>query len=533
MIHSDGALLALLNSTNACTAIVDVEGRIVAVNRTWEAFVYPNPFITGLAVGADFRQACTVAAASPDGNISIVALGVLEILRGKIHKLSLEYPVHADGKVRWFGLMATTADREAGLGMVMHILDITDRMESKQRLHRTEQLFKVSTENALNLFCILNTDGYIQYASPSYAWNLGVMLGDWKDHHYESRVHEDDRKVLRANLSACIKGGLSQLFEYRLLTREKTWKYLEGRASQVEGIAGDPVSLLLISQDITVKKEAETERALMEIQLRHSQKMEAIGQLAAGIAHEINTPIQYLGDNLRFLKEAFGDLSEAHTKSMDLLERRPDGDIRGFLAWVEQSDMAYLLSEAPKAFQQSEEGIQRIATIVNAMKVFSHPGNEGRAFIDLNQALETTLLVAKNEWKYVAEVKLDLDPELPKVDCYPGEINQVFLNLVVNAAHAIFDVVGDSGLKGVIGVQTRVLGDQVEIRISDTGTGIPEKVQPQIFLPFFTTKAVGKGTGQGLSIVHSVVAKHRGTVDFETQAGKGTVFVVKLPVKGN
>jgi signal transduction histidine kinase len=176
--------------------------------------------------------------------------------------------------------------------------------------------------------------------------------------------------------------------------------------------------------------------------------------------------------------------------------------------------------------------VQRISNIVNAMKVFSHPGNEGRASVDLNQALETTLLVAKNEWKYVAETELDLDPELPRVVCYPGEMNQVFLNLVVNAAHAIGDVVGTSGQKGWIRIQTRCQGDWVEIRVTDTGTGIPEKIHSQIFLPFFTTKVVGRGTGQGLSIVHSVVAKHGGSVDFETTMGQGTTFIVKLPIKG-
>lgn len=530
MDRLDVMLQSLLNSTNAATAIVDGAGRILAVNRAWVEHRHPNPFMDGLEQGSDFLQTCQLVASSADGNTSIVAMGILEILRGKIHKLSLEFPVRGAKKNRWYGLMATGAEAGTDLGLVVHILDITERMEAKQRLHRTEQLFKVSTENSLNLFCILDVEGLVRYASPSYTWNLGVMPADWVGQRYDSRVHEEDRERFNANLASCRKGGLSPLFDYRLIARDQSWKVLEGRASLVEGISGDPVSLLLISQDITVRKEAETERALMEIQLRHSQKMEAIGQLAAGIAHEINTPAQYLGDNLRFLGEAFEAFAQGHARAVELL--KPHAEASAFEAWAQERDLDYLLEEAPRALRQSEEGTQRIAAIVNAMKVFSHPGNEGRASVDLNQALETTLLVAKNEWKYVAETELNLDPQLPRVVCFPGEMNQVFLNLVVNAAHAIADVVGTSGQKGLIRIQTLQQGEWVEIRVSDTGTGIPEKIHSQIFLPFFTTKPVGKGTGQGLSIVHSVVAKHGGSVAFETTPGQGTTFIVKLPVKG-
>jgi signal transduction histidine kinase len=199
--------------------------------------------------------------------------------------------------------------------------------------------------------------------------------------------------------------------------------------------------------------------------------------------------------------------------------------------WVEGKDTAYLLEEVPKALQQSKEGVRRVATIIQAMKVFSHPGTEGRSTIDLNQALENTLLVARNEWKYVAELETELAPDLPMVECFPGEINQVFLNLVVNAAQAIQDVVGSSGDKGTIHIQTRAEEGWVEIRVRDTGPGIPEPIREKIFLPFFTTKAVGKGTGQGLSIVHSVITKHGGSVSFETELNHGTTFLVRLPIR--
>jgi signal transduction histidine kinase len=192
-----------------------------------------------------------------------------------------------------------------------------------------------------------------------------------------------------------------------------------------------------------------------------------------------------------------------------------------------------LKEEIPKALSQALSGVQRVARIVQAMKDFSHPGTESKTPIDLNRAIESTLTVCRNEWKYVAELETDLDASLPAVSCLPGEFNQVILNIVVNAAHAIADQAKD-GEKGVIRVTTRRVNDRVEIRISDTGTGIPESARGRVFDPFFTTKEVGKGTGQGLAIARSVVVdKHQGEIFFETEMGKGTTFIIRLPIEDN
>ncbi len=201
-------------------------------------------------------------------------------------------------------------------------------------------------------------------------------------------------------------------------------------------------------------------------------------------------------------------------------------------AAAEQANIDFLMKEIPGAIQQSLEGVDRVARIVRAMKDFSHPGTGEKTPIDLNRAIDTTLTVARNEWKYVAKIATDFDDKLPLVPCLPGELNQVILNLVVNAAHAIADVVGN-GAKGlgVITASTHRCGDWVEIRIRDTGTGIPEKVRGKVFDPFFTTKPVGKGTGQGLAISHTVIVdQHQGQLTFETEMGVGTVFIIRLPL---
>jgi signal transduction histidine kinase len=293
-------------------------------------------------------------------------------------------------------------------------------------------------------------------------------------------------------------------------------------------------------REAKVRKEhraSELERHVMEVQLRQAQKLEAIGRLAAGIAHEINTPAQFIGDNTRFLRESFGDLLKVLAGYQRLLRAAKQNVLHPELiaeaeAAIQAADPDYLATEIPKAIEQSLEGIARVTNIVRAMKDFSQPGTNEKTPVNLNQAIESTLTVCRNEWKYVADLVTQLDPSLPPVPCLPGEFNQVILNIVVNAAHAIADVVGDgSQKKGTITVSTRHDGDRAELRICDTGTGMPEQVREKIFDPFFTTRGVGRGTGQGLAIARSVVVhKHHGTITFETEVGRGTAFIIRLPV---
>ncbi len=281
-----------------------------------------------------------------------------------------------------------------------------------------------------------------------------------------------------------------------------------------------------------------TERKVLEDQLRQAQKLEAIGQLAAGIAHEINTPAQYVGDNVKFLQETWPSINNILGLCAGLQEETLAGSvaphtIAELSRCTERSDLTYILREVPQATAQALEGVQRISKIVKAMKEFSHPGAEGKCAIDINHAIETTIAVARNEWKYVADVQTCFADNLPPVLCLAGEFNQVILNLLINAAHAIADVVkAGSGAKGTVTITTRCEGAWVEIQIHDTGAGVPENIRARIFEPFFTTKEVGKGTGQGLALAHTVIVKkHDGRIWFESEIGKGTTFFLRLPIE--
>ena len=315
--------------------------------------------------------------------------------------------------------------------------------------------------------------------------------------------------------------------------------------------SGNPYKYVVIRTDITKQKEIEAEiraskaeveeahRELEEAQsdLLQAEKLASIGRLAAGVAHEINTPTQFVGDNTRFLKEAFDDLMRLLLICRQVVETGKDASVdpelcAQALAISEEIDIDYLTDEIPTAIGQALEGLDRVSDIVRSMKEFSHPGSDTKTRVDINHAIESTATVSKNEWKYCAKLVTDFDPALPEVPCLPGEFNQVILNILVNGAHAIIAKNGDdSSSLGQITVSTRSDGDFAEIRISDTGCGIPDEIQDKLFEPFFTTKEVGKGTGQGLAVARSVIVdKHGGTIRAESEAGEGSTFIIRLPL---
>lgn len=280
-----------------------------------------------------------------------------------------------------------------------------------------------------------------------------------------------------------------------------------------------------------------TERKHLEAQAVHSKKLESIGQLAAGIAHEINTPTQFVNDNLRFLQDSFSDIKSLISLQEDLKKAIVDeSKAKSILAEIEcieeAIDLEFLLEDIPNAIVQGREGAGRIAEIVAAMKAFSYPGQSEKVAVDINEAIRTTVTVTRSEWKYVAELELDLADDLPMVQGYLGDINQAMLNIIVNAAHAIAEKKEEQpDFKGLITISTRLTDDWLEIHIGDNGPGVPENILDCVFDPFFTTKEVGKGTGQGLTIAQKVVeGMHSGKLRIETEKDRGSTFIILLPL---
>ncbi|MDL1956236.1 MAG: ATP-binding protein [Candidatus Desulfofervidus auxilii] len=305
---------------------------------------------------------------------------------------------------------------------------------------------------------------------------------------------------------------------------------------------GNEVAIVGVTRDITKLKKTEEElRATVE-ELKNTQsflvqqgKLMAIGQLAAGIAHEMNNPLGFVASNFRTLREYIADIKElliAYQGLRERLERGEgvNGEIGHIKAIEEKVDIEFILEDIESLFKDTMDGIDRLTGIIKSLRDFSRIDQlEDYTEYDINEGIKSTLVITKNEYKYYAEVKTELG-DIPPIYCHPNKINEVFLNLIVNAAQAIAGQNREE--KGTIFIKTFKEGEFVYIQISDDGPGIPDEIKDKIFDPFFTTKPPGKGTGLGLSICYDIVVnKHKGQIWVESEVGKGTTFTVKLPIK--
>jgi PAS domain S-box-containing protein len=405
-------------------------------------------------------------------------------------------------------------------GRVWTFRDITERKRAERELRLT----KASLENASTAVFWVDRPGHIVYANEAACRSLersreellALSIPDidplFPQDAWDSFWQECGEKHSSTfETQHQTKSG-------RIFPAEVTASFLEFDGQQY---------IFAFVRDITERRE-------LESQLRQAHKLEGIGQLAAGIAHEINTPTQFVTDNLTFLNDSWKAVHKLLDQYRGAVRNAAGVDpvVRAQLEENEREcDLDFIVAEVPRAIDQSIDGSRRVTKIVRAMKEFSHPDSAEKTLTDLNRAIESTVTVARHEWKYVAEVVTELEQRLPPVMCYPGDINQVVLNLLVNAAHAIQGKAA-SGEKGQITIRTHAHDEFAEIAVTDTGTGIPEAIRNKVFDPFFTTKEVGKGTGQGLSLAHAVIVKkHSGKIWFETKEGHGTTFFIDLPVR--
>jgi signal transduction histidine kinase len=419
--------------------------------------------------------------------------------------------------------------------------------EERRQMERTEKdrLEKLVSERTRDLTLVVEgtqaipfaldvEDGHFEYIGPQGPQRFGFSEELWKQIGFLDRLMPRDRNgPVRSRIDASESGNFE--IEASVLTHDEKRVDLRWVASceQSESTGRHKV-LRGMMLDVTDQRRLENE-------LAQAQKLESVGRLAAGVAHEINTPVQFVSDSVSFVREAMDDLTQIVDKYRELRtatqsEQSSGATVQAAAKAAEEAeddaDLDYILENAPVALDRARDGLGRVAAIVRSMKEFAHPDRKEMAQVDLNQAISSTLVIATNEYKYVAEIETAFEL-IPPVNCYAGEVNQVVLNLIVNAAHAIADVVKGTDKKGKIRVGTRVVGEQVEIAITDTGKGIPVEVRSRIFDPFFTTKEVGRGTGQGLAIARTVVVdKHGGTLHFETEVGQGTTFYIRLPIAG-
>jgi signal transduction histidine kinase/HAMP domain-containing protein len=400
--------------------------------------------------------------------------------------------------------------------------------ERTQALEQSREMFRLIAESTKAVpFTLDLTQGCFPYVGSRTLIGSAVEQSQWRlPGALDLILPRDGNAEVRLHFDECPSGP----FEFEAAVLRNDGIFSEVKWTGTCELSPETKIIRGLMQDVT-------ELRRLGRELTAAQKLESVGRLAAGVAHEINTPVQYVSDNIQFIRASMAQVYSVVLAYRDLCKTIDSGgDVaaaaqRAARAEID-NELDYLMKDAPLALEGAIEGLGRIATIVRSMKEFAHPDQAEKSFADLNQAIQSTLVIAHNEYKYVAEVTTQLG-ELPLVQCYLGEINQVVLNLIINAAHAISDVVKDTGNLGRLSIRTHYDAGAVEISITDSGGGIPEPVRNRIFDPFFTTKEVGKGTGQGLAIARSIIVKkHGGTLRFETEAGKGTTFFIRLPVAG-
>jgi PAS domain S-box-containing protein len=474
------------------------------------------------------------AKATPLYDINGNIIGAIESLRDITDRKQAEKELQ---KVR-IELEKRVEERTAELAEAVKALrfEIADRKRAEAALAEEKELLSVTLHSIGDGVITTDTLGKVssinRVAEEITGWRQMEVEGKPLASIFQILINEKMSKTCENPLEKVLKsekeGGITG--HNVLIARDGTRKIISANAAPIRDKKHNIVGYVIIFRDITKQKKVEAQLAL-------SQKLQSIGQLAAGIAHEINTPMQYIGDNVRFLQDAFKDiytLQQDYKQLMNELENvKVFGPLINEITKKEKElDVTYLIEEIPRAIEQTLEGVERVTKLVLAMKDFAHPGKKEKKLADINKAIERTVTISRNEWKYVAELETNLEPGLPLIYCVVDEINQVILNMIVNAAQAIKEAVNKGSLaKGKITVTTKKDKNFVDILIRDNGTGIPRAMIDKIFDPFFTTKEVGKGTGQGLAIAHDIiVTKHKGNIQVESEMGKGTMFTIRLPI---
>ncbi len=472
-------------------------------------------------------------------------------------------PIRIAGRPMLYSIIHDVSERQRGIRRTQALLDIgavDGRLAEQEFLTRGLEHAERLTDSAIGFLHFVNDD---QESIELAVWTAGALrgctaahdthypiskAGIWADCFRQKRpvVFNDypgyrDKHGLpegHAHLQRLISVPVIEDGQVRMMigVGNKDGDYLDADIESVQLIGNDIWRIvrhdraereIAISLDQQRELNAKLEEA--HNQLLQSEKMASIGQLAAGVAHEINNPVGFVTSNLGTLESYLDDIF-AITDAYEAAEAAggPLAELKTAAELRQEKDFDYLKSDIRQLMAESRDGLQRVRKIVQDLKDFSRVGDTHWQWADIHQGIESTLNVVWNELKYKSTVTRHYAPDLPQIHCLPSQLNQVFMNLLVNAAHAIEPI---DGKLGEITITTRRLGeDAIQIEFRDTGKGIPEENLKRIFEPFFTTKPVGKGTGLGLSIAWGIIGKHKGHIDVTSQAGNGTTFTLTVPI---
>ena len=433
-------------------------------------------------------------------------------------------------------------DRSDEIGLLAKEFKVMTQkvMLRNKEIQQSEERFRQFAEHINDVFWVTSADGgQVVYASPAFEsiWGISREKLYQDPNLWREVIHfEDINSVIGPGLKMC---GLEENEEeFRIIRPDNKIVWINNRAYTVKDEKGEIVRILGVAKDITSKKEFEHQlnsqnKELKEAnaklqeaqnQLLQSEKMASVGQLAAGVAHEINNPAGYVNSNICTLKEYTQNIFKLLSKYEDNVPCLSSEKIEEIDNIKREIEYEYLKTDVNDLISESLEGLSRLKNIVQDLKDFSRVDQAEWQWADIHQGIDSTLNIVHNELKYKADVIKDYG-NLPEVECIASQINQVVMNMLVNAAHAIDE-------RGSITIQTGMNGnDWIWVKIADTGKGISKENIRKIFDPFFTTKPVGEGTGLGMSLSYSIIERHAGNIEVESEIGKGTTFTINIPVK--
>ncbi len=519
---------SVLDSTPDLVCVVDINGRLRYMNRSFRVLLAAE---VGMALERFYGEVDLAIIAGP-------ALTAVRETGAWAGELDIKLPTGA--AICAVHTMQATLDVTGAVQFVtVTARDVTEEKALSISLRASEDRFRS---------LVSNMPGAVSRRAIDDAWTAEFVSGGIEaitgypsdafvdgSQSLAALVHPDDIDRIKLAMGRSARRAESFGSSYRIVHRDGEIRWVNEQGRVMWNNDHSTCWLDATMTDVTERKRLEAERERMEGEVRVSHKLEAVGQLAAGIAHEINTPMQYLADSVRFARtsyDAMSDLIDGYRRvALDCAEPVKRGDVEKVLDdLADEADLEYIAERVPAAFGRAFDGIERVSSIVRAMKTFSHTSQVEKAPADINESLRTALIVTTNEYKYVADVETEFEHDLPLVTCNIGELDQVFVNLLVNAGHAVTAAVLGTE-RGVIRVTTHRNGDEVVITIGDSGCGIPASLRERVFEPFFTTKEVGKGTGLGLALARAtVVDPHPCLHTLQSEEGNGTTFSIRLPI---
>lgn len=512
-------LNTIFDYTHQFTALLSPDGGVLEINR---AALTPANVLRSAVLGRPVWES-PLSGRHPPALMARHRDSVARAAGGEV----VHFQMHAersqkDKRIVDISLVPIFDDYGAVISILSEGRDVTDIVSAQQALRTVEDRLALAATTAnLGLWEIDLRTGDVWH-NDRYWTMLGYQPNEISTgvEQWLALTHPDDAPTLRALVAGQRANPGEFRVDYRMRAKDGSWRWVHASGRAVVSAEPDSEQRIAgVQLDVTERREA-------EIRMQSSERLESVGKLAAGVAHEINTPVQFVSDSIYFVRDGLHELLALSDRMRTIAARDP-GNLPAVQAL--SSNLPYLIENLPKALERSLDGLKRVSEIVSSMRELAHPDRPEMSEIDVNHIIETALVVARSEYKYVADTETDFGA-LPPVWCHAGELNQVIINLLINASHAIADVLAGSDNKGLIRVSTRMEGERVLISVADNGAGIPEDIRHRVFDPFFTTKEVGRGTGQGLAISRNIIVKrHGGSIDFDSTPGRGTVFTVRLP----